>query len=197
LTGTVTNKEKELFSRIAEGDEAAFEELFHLFVPRIQPVMQKMLRSEVATKDLIQDIFLSIWVTRDKLAAIESPTNWIFRIVYNRIYSWMEKQSVRQKAAAAISRQETIISNLTEENLAFAETSRLVQQAVQQLPNRTKEIYLLSREAGMKKQDIANQLGISVNTVKNTLANAGKSIKDYLEANGVSLPMILLAYWLH
>lgn len=196
MTGNPPYSEKELFQLIAQGDEPAFERLFHLYVPQIQPVILKMVKSEAVVKDIIQDIFLNIWVNRERLPAIESPSNWIFKIVYNRAYTWLEKQSVRDKAKVIIYQQQegAASANLTEENVSFSETARLVQQAIAQLPPQTRRIYLLSRETGLKSSEIAEELNLSLSTVKNTLVNAGRAIKAYLAQHGIVLPLILLHF---
>ena len=191
--------EKELFALIAEGDEHAFEMLFHQYVPKIEPVILKMVHSEAVSKDIIQDIFLNIWISREKLTSIESPPNWIFKIVYNRTYTWLRQQSIHGKAKIKITndQQDSLQTNFTEENVLFAETARLVKQAIYQLPPQTKRIYSLSRESGLKNQEIATKLDISVQTVKNTLAKAAKNIKAYLTEKGIIIPLILLAYYLY
>lgn len=193
-----TYNEKDLFNLIAHDDETAFERLFHLYVPRIKPVILKMVKSEAVVKDLIQDIFLNLWVDREQLLSINSPSNWIFKIVYNRTYTWLEKQAVRHRASEVQQRRHEgmALSNQTEENVSFSETSRLVQQAIIQLPPQAKNIYLLSREAGLKNAEIAEKLSLSVSTVKNTLVNAGRAIKEYLAQHGITLPLILLNFWL-
>lgn len=192
------HQEKLLFRQIAAGDEAAFETLFYLYLPLIQPVVLNMVKSEAAVKDLVQEIFLQVWMARDKLEAIDSPPHWIFRIVYNRTLTWLEQQSVREKAKDKMSAQQgQAFSRHTEETVSFAETARLVQQAIRQLPPQAQKIYLLSRESGLKAQEIATELNLSVQTVKNTLGNAGRSIKEYLAQQGIVLPLVLFSYWSH
>lgn len=194
-TGSEYN-EKELFILIAQGDESAFEALFHLYVPKIQPVILKMVKSEAVAKDLIQDIFLSIWVSRSRLPDILSPSNWIFKITYNRTYSWLKQQTFRTKVNTGIGVQrEEILANQTEENVSFAETSRLVKKAIHQLPPQTKRIYQLSREQGLKVHEIAEHLNISVSTVKNTIVTASKAIREYLARHGIVMPLVLLLCW--
>ncbi len=182
--------DKDLFLLISQNDEHAFEILFHRYVSKIQPVIQKMVRSEAIAKDLIQEIFLHIWIDRERLSAVTTPSNWIFKIVYNRTYTWLEKQSVREKARQHP--QAATYSNVTEENISFAETARLVQKAIAQLPPQTRKIYLLRREQGLKNAEIAEMLQLSLSTVKNTLVTAGRSIKEYLARHGISLPLVLL-----
>ena len=71
-----------------------------------------------------------------------------------------------------------------EADLRINEIKRHVQEAVKQLPKERKRIYLLSREAGMSRDEIASQLNISPSTVKNSIAAALKSIRDYLKGRG-------------
>jgi RNA polymerase sigma-70 factor (family 1) len=190
LTDQRLQSDKQLFHLIAEGNESAFEELFHLYVPQIEPVISKMVKSEAVAKDLIQDIFLSLWLSREKLAAVDSPRNWIFKISYNRTYSWLEQQSTRSNATMELPDS----SNHTEESVYFAETARLVKEAIRHLPAQTQKIYLLSREEGLKNAEIAERLNLSLQTVKNTLYNAGKAIKEFLSRHGVELPLLLIIY---
>jgi len=188
--------DKKLFEAIAEGNEAAFEILFHRYVPKVEPVIRKIVQSDAVAKDLVQDIFLILWLGRTKLAEVESPSHWIFRIVYNRAYSWLEQQTVQNKIHSQISINQQQYSLQTEENVLFGETSRLVREAIHLLPPQTQKIYRMSREEGLKNADIAESLQISVNTVKNTLVNAGKSVREHLEKNGIVVPLILLTFYI-
>lgn len=183
-----------LFHQIAQGDETAFEILFHLYVPKITPVIARVIQVEGPEKDIIQEIFLGIWLGREKLTDVLIPHSWIFKMVYHRCYSWLQKQEVRNKASQIIIRESSDQSNLTEENIAFSETSQLVKQAIRQLPPQAQKIYLLSREKGLKIATIADQLQLSPQTVKNSLVRSLKSIREYLISKGVMLPLILLGW---
>jgi len=187
--------DKKLFQAIAEGDEAAFEILFHRYVPKVEPVIRKMVQSDAVAKDLVQDIFLLLWLGRTKLAEVETPANWIFRIVYNRTYSWLERESVQHKNLDQTSIHQQPYSLQTEEHVLFNETSRLVKEAILLLPPQTQKIYRMSREEGLKNAEIAESLQISVNTVKNTLVTAGKSVRVHLEKHGIVVPLIVLTFY--
>ncbi|MEC5147021.1 RNA polymerase sigma-70 factor [Chitinophaga sp. 180180018-2] len=180
----------DLFNQIAVGDESAFEELFHLYVPQIQPVISRIIKAEGPEKDIIQEIFLGIWLGREKLPEVELPHNWIFKIVYHRCYTWLQRQGVRSKAGPEV--LSTGYSNLTEESVSFSETTLLIKNAIRQLPPQAKKIYLLSRETGLKIPEIAANLDLSPQTVKNSLVRSLKAIREYLTRHGIVLPVILL-----
>lgn len=189
-----TGHETALFHQIAQGDESAFETLFHLYVPRIKPVIARIIQVEGPEKDIIQEIFLALWLSREKLTDVMVPHNWIFKMVYHRCYSWLQKQGIRNKASLIITRESSDHSNLTEENLSFTETAGLVKQAILQLPPQAQKIYRLSREKDLKIAEIASELQLSPQTVKNSLVRSLKSIREYLIRQGIILPLILIGW---
>lgn len=183
--------EKILFLQIAGGDEAAFRELFHRYAPILRPLIFKLTSTEHIIGDILQDVFFKIWLSRDKLPEIENPRSWILRITFHDCFGYLRKAEVRRR------NQLTAGESTADENwqLEFRETSRLVNEAVSALSPQAQRIYLLSRRDGLKIAEIAEQLHLSVQTVKNTLTRALKSIRDYLEQHGVFLPLLLLWYW--
>lgn len=192
----ITNNEKELFTQIAAGSEPAFENLFHIYVPRLQPVITTIVGSEIVAKDIIQEVFLSLWLNRYKLADIQEPSNWIFKITYNKSYSYLRRQLIARKANAIVhERFEAASLNGTEENLAFAETARMIHQVVQELPERSRNIYKLSRDKGLKISEIADALNISPQSVKNSLYRSSLFIKDHLAKQGIIVPLVLLTFF--
>ncbi|WP_162852701.1 RNA polymerase sigma factor [Dinghuibacter silviterrae] len=190
-----SHNENELLRLIAAGDEAAFERLFHAYVPRLHPVIEKVVGSDIAAKDIIQEVFLSLWLDRHKLADIEEPRNWIFRIAYNRAYRYLKRQLVARKANEVLHRRlEDTAPNDTEESLAFAETVKAIRQAVQALPEQARNIYILSREKGIKTSDIAAALNITPQSVKNSLYRSGQFMRGYLAKKGIVVPLVLLTH---
>ncbi|QEC44794.1 RNA polymerase sigma factor [Pseudobacter ginsenosidimutans] len=185
-----TNRDFELFALIAEGDESAFEQLYNLYLPELYPVIFNIVKSELLVKDIIQELFLYLWMDREKLNGVDQPRNWIFKIAYNRSYSWLKKQIIRERAAQQMSTQEA--ENATEEAVHFSEASRLVLAAINELPPKSQQIYRLSREAGLKPAVIADQLGMDVQAVKNSLYRSGKALKAALASKGIIVPIALL-----
>lgn len=188
------HRDLSLFARIADGDEAAFEQLYHLYLPELYPVVFNIVRTELLVKDIIQEVFLYLWMDREKLNGVEQPRHWIFRIAYNRSYTWLKKQILREKTARELLDQQPdqAVSGSTEEAIGFSEAARLVMEAINQLPPKSQQIYRLSREAGLKPAAIAEQLGMDVQAVKNSLYRSGKTLKTWLAGKGILVPIALL-----
>lgn len=187
------NIERLLFSRIAQGDEEAFNSLFHLYVPRLHTLVMKITKSEGVAKDIIQEVFLYLWLDRESLAEIAVPQHWIFKMTYNRSYTWLSKQFSRNRKYNEFKAQNPVEGDDDLENtVALHETARLIHEATAQLPDQARRIFQLSRETGLKAAEVAEQLHISVQTVRNSLVRSVKFIKDYLAQHGVLLPLLLV-----
>lgn len=184
--------DKELFRLVAEGDEAAFRRLFHAYVPKLLPAVQHLTKNAAVTEDILQEAFLKVWLSRDKLPEVEHPRAWLTKIVYHQCFSYLRRQAVHDKALHVIGEQPEATS--MEDDLAFNRLLRTVAEAVQALPPQAKKIYLLSREGNLKIPEIAAQLGLSPNTVKNSLVRSLQAIREQLAEAGHVLPLAVL--WL-
>ena len=187
------NIEKELFSRIAQGDEEAFNRLFHTYVPRLHTLIMKLTRSEGVAKDIIQEVFLYLWIDRESLATVEVPQNWIFKIAYNRSYTWLARQVSRNRKYNEFRLQNQAEGDDSLEHIVLLnETARLVREATALLPDQARKIFRLSRETGLKAATIADQLNISVQTVRNSLVRSVKFVREYLAQHGILIPALIL-----
>ena len=187
------NIEKELFLRVAQGDEEAFNTLFHRYVPRLHTLIMKVTRSEGVAKDIIQEVFLYLWIDREALTTVDVPQNWIYKIAYNRSYTWLSKQVSRNQKYSEFKLQHPIEGEDSLENtVSLHETARLIQEATSLLPDQARRIFQLSRETGLKAAEVADQLNISVQTVRNSLVRSVKFIKEYLTQHGILLPALLV-----
>ncbi|WP_162946346.1 RNA polymerase sigma factor [Chitinophaga barathri] len=189
-----SHTDKALFQLIAEGDEAAFRELYHAYVPQLEPLVMHLTKTASVTEDIIQETFLRVWLSRDKLPGIENPRSWLLRIVFYQSFTWLRRRSIHHKALDAMPQGEDEMRSTTEEAVAYAAMLRSVGEAVQQLPAQAKKIYKLSREQGLRIPEIAEQLHLSPSTVKNSLVRSLQTIRRHMEAGGFWLPLVVLWY---
>ncbi|MDQ0107431.1 RNA polymerase sigma-70 factor (ECF subfamily) [Chitinophaga terrae (ex Kim and Jung 2007)] len=183
---------KQLFQLISEGDESAFRQLFHIYAPQFRAVALHITKTASVTEDILQETFLRLWISRDKLREIEQPRSWMLRIVFHQCFSYLRKQAIHNKAVAILAPAEPVFS--PEEDIAYDFMRAQVTLAVQQLPPQAKRIYLLSREQGLKIPEIAAQLSLSPNTVKNSLVRSLQAIRKHLEHSGILFPAFII--WL-
>jgi RNA polymerase sigma-70 factor (ECF subfamily) len=189
--------EKSLFDNVAQGDERSFANLFHLFLPKLHPIIIRLTRSETAVQEIIQETFIKVWLHRDKLTEIDNPGGWIFTIASNKCYDWLRAHSLQEKRILPETEHpDAGATNNVHEWLDSRELKNLIDQAVDQLPAQRKKIFLLSRHQGKTIPEIADILGVSPNTVKNALVIALRSIREYLTRHDVHYifftPIVLL-----
>lgn len=188
--------DKELFTRISENDEQAFSALFHQYIGILRPFVFSFTRSDAVADELIQDIFTRVWLGRDKLAAVETPKAWLFKVAANECYRHLRKKILEQRTFNQYAAQKTSAADSTSDHMNVQEIKRLVADAIQGLAPRQKRIYEMSRNGGLKIEEIAGQLDLSPHTVKNVLVTTARIIRTRLEKAGYHLPLLLVSLWL-
>jgi RNA polymerase sigma-70 factor (ECF subfamily) len=183
---------KQLFLQVAEGDEKAFETLFNTFLPKLYPFIIKFIKSEPAAQEIIQETFIRVWLSRDKLSEIDNPGGWLYKVASNECYSYLRKSILNNKFLNPIMVEPDPV-NTTHENIALKELNRVIGEAINKLPAQRKKIYRMSRDEGMTIPEIASILDLSPNTVKNALVTSLKFIREYLVKYGIIFFLLLLA----
>lgn len=186
-------EDRELFSRISEGDEAAFTLFFHRYTPRLKPFIVGIVKVEAIADEILQEVFLKVWTNRKNLVHVKEPAAWIYRVASNLSIEQLRRQATEYKnlknsIAAQGKNPDDVLQKLSAKEL-----QELIHEAVEQLPGKRKEIYLLTREEGLSHKEIADQLNLSIQTVKNQVTAAVKSIQEHiLKSRGIYIPVILL-----
>ena len=172
-----------LLTAVAEGDESAFRRLFEQHWDNIYGVAVTFTKSPQIAEEMVQDVFLKIWLHREDLPLVKKFNDYLFIIARNHILSTLRKKIHEQPFTEHLLNffQET--GNTPEDQLLYRETEYLVQKAVEQLPPQQQLIYNLSRNQGLNQEEIAARLAISKHTVKSHMNKALQSIRNYLQTN--------------
>lgn len=182
---------KQLFLLVADGDERAFGILFDAFLPKLHPFIIKFIKSEQAAQEIVQETFIRVWLSRDKLSEIDNPGGWLYKVASNECYSYLRKSILNNKFFNPLTFEPEPV-NSTHESFALKELNLLIGEAINKLPAQRKRIYQMSRVEGKSIPEIAVILNISPNTVKNTLVATLKFIREYLVKYGIVFMLLLL-----
>ncbi|MBO9732830.1 MAG: RNA polymerase sigma factor [Chitinophaga sp.] len=182
--------DKTTLVNIAEGDGDAFRQLFFAVLPWLTPYVKKVIRDPDSVEEVVQETFIRIWISRDKLPGIENLQAWIMRVASNECFTWFHKQAAARMTTALPDTLPEATTNQVEELVASRETLHLIKEAIALLPPQRRKIYLMSREQGLKTQEIADKLQLSQSYVKNTLSAALNNIRQFLQAAGKSIPFL-------
>lgn len=176
--------EVEIFAKFAVGDEKAFEIIYHHYNRRLVPFVQKMIRSDELAQEIIQDIFVHLWINRHLLADVQHPTAYLFNIAANKTLNHIKKVARDSNLMDKVALQYNDESNETEERIQLKECKEMINMAVSKLPGQRWLIWEMSRNQGLTHEQIAERMNISKNTVKNQMVSALKFVKSYMEERG-------------
>ena len=164
---------------VSIGDEKAFRILFDHYRDRFYYVALKMTGLEDIAEETAQEVFIQIWRQRVSLAEVENPDAYFFTVLYRQVYQFYKKTAMEKKLRMAIA-EAPYAKNFTDETILAKESERFINEAVSKLPAQQQIVFKLSKQEGLSREQIATQLNISPNTVRNHLAEAMKFIRTYL-----------------
>lgn len=186
------NIDVELFGRLSRGDEEAFRALVHFYHQRFLPVTISLVKSEPMARDIMQEVFLKLWLKRAVLAEVEHPFTWLKTVVANTASNYIRAQlsfELRNKKMIDASGEKEDV----EEELDARFAQALIDEAVSKLPPKRRQVFLMSRQEGLSRKEIALRLDVSEHTVKNQLVEAVKFVQDYLKnRGGYIIPSVIL-----
>lgn len=183
---SVTN-DKELLMLISEGNSSALRQLFLRYSPRLSGFIFSLTKSEDATEEILQDIFMRIWFNREKLSVIDEPKSYIMRLAAVVCYNALKQILVDNKITNLVVLESQYNGNKVLEHARLYRLAADIQQALNDLPEQQKKVYLMSREKGLKVSEIAEELALSPNLVRNLLNSSFASVHEQLLEKGHSL----------
>jgi RNA polymerase sigma-70 factor (ECF subfamily) len=173
--------DRELLTRLRQGDDAAYEAIFRQWYARLVTTTAVLLRDRAPAEEVVQDVLLELWRRRETLTFETSLRAYLFQSARNRALNYLRRQRVEARGepaiAAALPTPEAADAEAREAELNVA-----IQEAIASLPDRCREVFELSRIRGLKYQEIAVELGISVKTVEAQMGKALRVMREKLAA---------------
>jgi len=174
-----------------EGFDFIYSRYSRLLLPKIQ----RMVKNNEVADELLQDIFLKVWINRNDIDLSKSFKGWIFTIAQNTVYGYYRKLALDIKMQKYLIETFAEFYNQTEDYIFNKERYALLNLAIDKLPAQRKEIFKLCRLEGKTYQEAAEILAISPSTVSNQLVNATKYVKRYVFFHSQEFIMLcILAY---
>jgi RNA polymerase sigma-70 factor (family 1) len=180
-------------TKIAEGDAAAFCILYDEQRNRIYSFSLQLLHREELAEELVQDVFLKIWTSRSALTGIENIEAFLYTVARNLALSRLKRMAHERQILAEI--RNGTEEALTDDDALHRDYLRILQKAIASLPEQQRNVYILSREKGMSRQEIADAMGISTNTVKAHLSAATNSLRGWFDRHkGEMLALFIILH---
>jgi RNA polymerase sigma-70 factor, ECF subfamily len=173
--------EKLLVSELKNGNSKAFEKLFFHYFPRLHSFIHKITGNGQEAEDLVQDVFIAIWNNKEKIDENRSFGSFVFKIAKNKALNLIKHRLCQQ---VFIQYSEGEYVSMPGNDLNTEEFQSIIEEAVSSLPEKTREIFLLSRHEGLTYLQIAEKLRITQNVVDHEIRKALKQFKSILKAKG-------------
>lgn len=181
----ISKEERLLILRLIDGDEDAFCELYAAYKNRLIYFAMRFLKSREYAEDIFQDAFAVIWQGRCFINPDASFSSYLYTIMRNRILNQLRDLENQDKLKEQILSQAVDYTNETKDEILANDLKTFISRALQQLTPRQREIFEMSREQQMSHREIAETLGISVNTVQESISTSLRALRTYLEKNSV------------
>lgn len=181
-----------LFNKIKKGDEKAFETLFHQYYSYLCLYASKIIENDIAAEEIVQGFFVGFWEKREKLNIETSVKNYLFRSVKNLCLNFIQHNKTKLRHAQSIL-SDAKNNQIAEDNFIEIDLAEKIEESIQSLPEKRREIFKLSRHDGLKYREIAEKLNISIKTVETQMSLAIKTLREKLK-NYTTLFMLFLCF---
>jgi RNA polymerase sigma-70 factor (ECF subfamily) len=191
-------QEKNLVKKLINGDEQAFNELYHRYVERLGKFVVSIIKIETDAEDIVQQVFTNVWLKRESINAELNFSTYLYTVAKNTTLNAIRSANV-QRDYLRDQMWKSIELNrcFTDETIEYDELLKQIQEALNKLSPHKKQIFELSRKDGLTHEEIATKLKISKNTVKNHMTESIKLIKKEIETNSnPNSALAILLLWL-
>ncbi len=171
-------EEKYLIKRLKSGDSKAFDLIYKTYYQSLVDFAQLFLDERFCAEEVVNEFFVWLWQNRENLKIKYNLAGYLYKSIKNRVLNKLQKK------------QHVVLQNLREnleneaqlspdQKLIYYEEQQKVQNILQLIPKRSREIFIMHRYDGLKYKEIAQLLNISVNTVENHIVKALQILRNY------------------
>lgn len=185
-----------LIRRLKEGAESAYEVLFKEYYVRLVIHASKFVNDIELAKEIVQDLFVSVYEKRESLNINSSLNSYLYRSVQNRSINYIKTLKTKQKYSQHIIHTTDCADNSTDNLIDKAELESALFEAISELPEKCRLIFKLNRFEGLSNGEIAERLELSKRTVETQISKALKILRSKLQpflSESVAVGIILLS----
>ncbi|MEX0987774.1 MAG: RNA polymerase sigma-70 factor [Bacteroidales bacterium] len=174
-------RETSRLNKVKSSDVKAFEELFHQFYPGMCSYAESLVNQSSVAEEIVQDVFYNIWKNRYELKIHSSWQSYLFRSVFNNSMMHLRRSRREQPLDEQWAESQLTATEQPSEEMDAKELNAVLIYTLQGLPDRTQEIFKLSRFEGMKYREIAEKLSVSVKTVESNMGKALRALRSSID----------------
>jgi RNA polymerase sigma-70 factor (family 1) len=189
--------EYSLVQGLQRGESGAFLELYNIYHPALYHYVLRFVKSPAIAEDVLQDVFLKIWEIRERINPDLSFKGYLYRICRNSVFKLMKQMASDETLRLRVLQQFAQSVSDADLKIHWQQYEEMLRAAINALPPQRQKVFMLCREEGKTYEQVAAELGISRNTVKEHMVLAMKSIKDHFQQVGNTPPGFILLLLLY
>jgi len=166
--------------QIRAGDDSAFEALFRTYADRLCAFVDQYVNADDVAEEIVQDLFFEIWHRRETWRPQTNVRAYLYTSARNKTLDYLKHQRVVDEWKQQAGIDQRAAPNAPEEDLRQKELTRAVQEAIDQLPERQRLVFILNRRHDMTYAEVAEMLDISIHTVETQMSRAFKTLRKLL-----------------
>ena len=171
--------EKELVELLKNGDKCAFEQLYHNYKGRIYGNLYRMVKSVETSEEILQDLFVKVWIKRENLDIEKSFRSYLFKVSENLVYDFFRKAALNKKLESYLVSVAVPTTSPVEQHIFYKEGNYMLAKAIESLPPRRKQIYILCKIEGKSYGEVSRLLGVSISTINEHIVKATRVVRKY------------------
>jgi len=177
MTDYAKLSEVELVELLRDGDLGAFKDIYKRYWKKLYGAAYKRLKSKELSEEIVQELFTNLWFKRHSFHINHGVDAFLYSSVMHLVIDHFRKESVREKYREAFKVVHNDMDNSTEEQILLKDLADTLELEINQLPDKCRSVYTLSRKEHKSNKEIALYLGISEKTVENHLTKALKKLQ--------------------
>ena len=182
--------EKELLQKLRDGDENAFNQLYQIYARRLASKLIYLLKSEELAQDVLQDVFLKIWSSREMIDPELNFSALLSKMATNLSKNVFRKNLYDQSLLSLMDPEASY--NPIDDADNASQAKAVLEMALSKLTERQRDIYILHKLDGRSYKEISEQLNISVSAINHHLQKANKQLKAILKSQSLQILILLL-----
>lgn len=167
---------EEVVSLLSSNPEGAMQILYQDYYEQMCSVVYRVLNDSNASEDIVQEVFMEIWKKRDNIVFTTSIYGYLKRSCINRSLNYIRRNKMKFEDESALQFQYN--EDHTHNELEADDLKSIIARSVDSLPDRCRQVFVLSRYEHMTYKEISQELDISIKTVENQIAKALKVLKN-------------------
>lgn len=179
-----TSEDFELIKLLTESNTEAYLGLYDKYSPLVYNWAIKFVKIPQLAEDIVQEVFLKIWQIRERLNPQQSFPAFLYKISRNKAFSALKKIAADEKASLQVMSHIGAAVEDADKKMLWRQYEEMLADAIGKLPQQRQKVFRLCRQEGKTYDEVATELGISRNTVKEHMVSAVKNIKEYFYQYG-------------